>query len=167
MRGKARKTVFMPGPKARTFNDQAGDVGYVPCGRVPLYPEHWGRDTDLSESVQFQPLLGHLSGAVDGEYAQRGHILTTKETGGYWVRKCKKCAGIGRRKDNGCFAWYSGLRSKQRKHKKQRPRITEVIRGLCQPWYARRDSNPQPSEPESDALSNCATGANDVTTSHI
>ena len=27
------------------------------------------------------------------------------------------------------------------------------------PWYARRDSNPQPSEPESDALSNCATGA--------
>ena len=26
-------------------------------------------------------------------------------------------------------------------------------------WYARRDSNPQPSEPESDALSNCATGA--------
>lgn len=25
-------TVFMPGPKARTFNDQAGDVGYVPVG---------------------------------------------------------------------------------------------------------------------------------------
>ena len=99
-------TVFMPGPKARTFNHQAGDVGYVPCGRVPLYPEHWGQDTDLSESVQFQPLLGHLSGAVDGEHAQRGHILTTKETGGYWVRKCKKCAGIGRRKDNGCFAWW-------------------------------------------------------------
>ena len=106
MRGKARMTVFMPGPKARTFNDQAGDVGYVPCGRVPLYSEHWGRDTDLSESVQFQPLLGYLSGAVDGEHAQRGHILTTKETGGYWVRKCKKCAGIGRRKDNGCFAWW-------------------------------------------------------------
>ena len=106
MGGKARMTVFMPGPKARTFNDQAGDVGYVPCGRVPLYPEHWGRDTDLSESVQFQPLLGHLSGAVDGEHAQRGHILTTKETGGYWVRKCKKCAGIGRRKDDGCFAWW-------------------------------------------------------------
>ena len=29
-------------------------------------------------------------------------------------------------------------------------------------WYARRDSNPQPSEPESDALSNCATGASDT-----
>ena len=25
-------TVFMPGPKARTFNYQAGDVGYVPVG---------------------------------------------------------------------------------------------------------------------------------------
>lgn len=30
---------------------------------------------------------------------------------------------------------------------------------LAPTWYARRDSNPQPSEPESDALSNCATGA--------
>ena len=25
-------TVFMPGPKARTFNYRAGDVGYVPMG---------------------------------------------------------------------------------------------------------------------------------------
>ena len=25
-------TVVMPGTKARTFNDQAGDVGYVPVG---------------------------------------------------------------------------------------------------------------------------------------
>ena len=25
-------TVFMPGPKARTFNYRAGDVGYVPVG---------------------------------------------------------------------------------------------------------------------------------------
>lgn len=30
--GKARMTVFQPGPKARTFNYQAGDVGYVPVG---------------------------------------------------------------------------------------------------------------------------------------
>ncbi|MDO4565201.1 MAG: cupin domain-containing protein [Clostridia bacterium] len=30
--GEARMTVFMPGPKARTFNYQAGDVGYVPVG---------------------------------------------------------------------------------------------------------------------------------------
>ncbi len=30
--GEARMTVFMPGPKARTFNFRAGDVGYVPVG---------------------------------------------------------------------------------------------------------------------------------------
>lgn len=32
IQGKARMTVFQPGPKARTFNYQAGDVGYVPVG---------------------------------------------------------------------------------------------------------------------------------------
>lgn len=32
IQGKARMTVFKPGPKARTFNFQAGDVGYVPVG---------------------------------------------------------------------------------------------------------------------------------------
>lgn len=32
IKGKARMTVFMPGPKARTFNYSAGDVGYVPVG---------------------------------------------------------------------------------------------------------------------------------------
>lgn len=30
--GEARMTVFMPGPKSRTFNYRAGDVGYVPMG---------------------------------------------------------------------------------------------------------------------------------------
>jgi oxalate decarboxylase len=30
--GEARRTVFMPSPKARTFNYRAGDVGYVPAG---------------------------------------------------------------------------------------------------------------------------------------
>lgn len=32
IQGKARMTVFKPGPKSRTFNFQAGDVGYVPVG---------------------------------------------------------------------------------------------------------------------------------------
>lgn len=32
IKGDARMTVFMPGPKARTFNYHAGDVGYVPVG---------------------------------------------------------------------------------------------------------------------------------------
>ncbi len=32
IQGKGRMTVFKPGPKARTFNYQAGDVGYVPVG---------------------------------------------------------------------------------------------------------------------------------------
>lgn len=32
IQGKARMTVFKPGPKARTFNYRAGDVGYVPVG---------------------------------------------------------------------------------------------------------------------------------------
>ncbi len=32
IQGEARMTVFLPGPKARTFNYRAGDVGYVPVG---------------------------------------------------------------------------------------------------------------------------------------
>lgn len=32
LQGEARMTVFQPGPKSRTFNYQAGDVGYVPVG---------------------------------------------------------------------------------------------------------------------------------------
>ena len=32
IKGKARMPVFMPGPKARTFNFSAGDIGYVPVG---------------------------------------------------------------------------------------------------------------------------------------
>lgn len=32
IQGEARMTVFQPGPKSRTFNFQAGDVGYVPVG---------------------------------------------------------------------------------------------------------------------------------------
>lgn len=32
IQGEARMTVFKPGPKARTFNYHAGDVGYVPVG---------------------------------------------------------------------------------------------------------------------------------------
>lgn len=32
IQGQARMTVFKPGPKARTFNYRAGDVGYVPVG---------------------------------------------------------------------------------------------------------------------------------------
>ncbi len=32
IKGRARMTVFMPGPKARTFNYGPGDVGYIPVG---------------------------------------------------------------------------------------------------------------------------------------
>ncbi len=32
IQGEARMTVFEPGPKAKTFNYRAGDVGYVPVG---------------------------------------------------------------------------------------------------------------------------------------
>ncbi len=32
IQGEARMTVFEPGPKSRTFNYRAGDVGYVPVG---------------------------------------------------------------------------------------------------------------------------------------
>lgn len=32
IQGEARMTVFKPGPKSRTFNYRAGDVGYVPVG---------------------------------------------------------------------------------------------------------------------------------------
>lgn len=32
LQGQGRMTVFEPGPKSRTFNFQAGDVGYVPVG---------------------------------------------------------------------------------------------------------------------------------------
>lgn len=37
-------TVFMPGPKARTFNHQAGDVGYVPVGGF-RYIQNTGDET--------------------------------------------------------------------------------------------------------------------------
>ncbi len=43
IRGEARMTVFMPGPKARTFNYRAGDVGYVPVGGFH-YVQNTGKD---------------------------------------------------------------------------------------------------------------------------
>lgn len=44
IQGKARMTVFMPGPKSRTFNYQAGDVGYVPVGGFH-YVQNIGTET--------------------------------------------------------------------------------------------------------------------------
>ena len=44
----------------------------------------------------------------------------------------------------------------------------QILNGICnrlgirndsEKWYTGRDSNPQPSDPKSDALSSCATGA--------
>lgn len=46
IKGQARMTVFMPGPKARTFNYQAGDVGYVPVGGFH-YVQNTGTETLL------------------------------------------------------------------------------------------------------------------------
>lgn len=43
IQGQARMTVFKPGPKARTFNYQAGDVGYVPVGSFH-YVQNIGKD---------------------------------------------------------------------------------------------------------------------------
>ena len=43
IQGEARMTVFMPGPKARTFNYHAGDVGYVPVGGFH-YVQNTGRE---------------------------------------------------------------------------------------------------------------------------
>ncbi|MDO4562400.1 MAG: cupin domain-containing protein [Clostridia bacterium] len=43
LQGQGRMTVFMPGPKARTFNYQAGDVGYVPVGGFH-YVQNTGTD---------------------------------------------------------------------------------------------------------------------------
>ncbi len=43
IQGKARMTVFEPGPKARTFNYQAGDVVYVPVGNFH-YVQNVGKE---------------------------------------------------------------------------------------------------------------------------
>ena len=43
IQGEARMTVFLPGPKARTFNYRAGDVGYVPVGGFH-YVQNTGKD---------------------------------------------------------------------------------------------------------------------------
>ncbi|MGN1024793.1 MAG: cupin domain-containing protein, partial [Faecousia sp.] len=43
IQGQARMTVFMPGPKARTFNYRAGDVGYVPV-RGFHYVQNTGKE---------------------------------------------------------------------------------------------------------------------------
>ena len=44
IQGDARMTVFMPGPKARTFNYHSGDVGYVPVGGFH-YVQNIGSET--------------------------------------------------------------------------------------------------------------------------
>ena len=43
IQGEARMTVFKPGPKSRTFNYRAGDVGYVPVGNFH-YVQNIGND---------------------------------------------------------------------------------------------------------------------------
>lgn len=43
IQGEARMTVFKPGPKARTFNFRAGDVGYVPVGNFH-YVQNVGKE---------------------------------------------------------------------------------------------------------------------------
>ncbi|MBE5963122.1 MAG: cupin domain-containing protein [Lachnospiraceae bacterium] len=43
IQGEARMTVFQPGPKARTFNYRAGDVGYVPVGNFH-YVQNTGKE---------------------------------------------------------------------------------------------------------------------------
>lgn len=43
IQGEARMTVFKPGPKARTFNYRAGDVGYVPVGNFH-YVQNVGKE---------------------------------------------------------------------------------------------------------------------------
>lgn len=43
IQGEARMTVFEPGPKARTFNYRAGDVGYVPVGNFH-YVQNIGKE---------------------------------------------------------------------------------------------------------------------------
>ncbi len=43
IQGEARMTVFQPGPKARTFNYRAGDVGYVPVGNFH-YVQNIGKE---------------------------------------------------------------------------------------------------------------------------
>lgn len=46
IKGTARMTVFEPGPKARTFNYHAGDVGYVPVGNF-----HYVQNTGTEKLV--------------------------------------------------------------------------------------------------------------------
>lgn len=43
LQGEARMTVFEPGPKSRTFNYRAGDVGYIPVGNFH-YVQNVGKE---------------------------------------------------------------------------------------------------------------------------
>lgn len=59
IQGEARMTVFQPGPKARTFNYKAGDVGYVPVGNFH-YVQNVGKEKvvflEIFNSTHFSDL---------------------------------------------------------------------------------------------------------------
>ena len=62
--GKGRMTVFQAGGKARTFDFQAGDVGYIKMSR-PHYIENMGtEDLVFLGSLPDRDLPGHLGGGV-------------------------------------------------------------------------------------------------------
>ena len=69
--GQGRMTVFASSGKARTFDYQAGDVGYVPFA-MGHYIENTGdRDADLPGDVPQQSLRRRLAGPVAGADAAR------------------------------------------------------------------------------------------------
>ena len=75
--GKGRMTVFASGGKARTFDYQAGDVGYVPFA-MGHYIENTGDETlRLPGNVQKRPLRRRLAKPVDGADCPRSLVQHT------------------------------------------------------------------------------------------
>ena len=81
--GKARMTVFASGGRARTFNYQAGDVGYVPFA-MGHYVENIGKEPlrflELFRSSYFADISLNQWMALTPPELVQAHLNLDKET---------------------------------------------------------------------------------------
>ena len=81
IRDEARMTVFMPSPKARTFNYRAGGCRLCSGGRFSLCTEYRERKIDFSRGFQQKPLLRYVTGAMYGQHAKGSHTKHFESAG--------------------------------------------------------------------------------------
>ena len=68
--GKGRMTVFQAGGKARTFDFQGGDVGYIRMSTAALHRKHRNRRPGVPRGVPHRHLPGHLRSRVAGAHTR-------------------------------------------------------------------------------------------------